>query len=96
MQSVTSVVERIKAKTGKLLALHESVLQSNSELKAEVNRLKNRIEELEEANRKLEEKNKILRLSKALSGDEEKNLALKLKINEMVREIDRCIAQLSK
>ncbi|MAY83634.1 MAG: hypothetical protein CMP59_05815 [Flavobacteriales bacterium] len=41
----------------------------------------------------LKEKNKILRI--ANSNSEGDNREIKLKINEIVREVDRCIAQLN-
>ena len=45
----------------------------------------------------LKEKYKILKMSKKLDGQETENSTeLKLKINEMVKEIDKCIALLNK
>lgn len=41
----------------------------------------------------LKEKNKILRIAK--TNDEGDNREIKLKINEIVREVDKCIAQLN-
>lgn len=53
-------------------------------------------EELESANKVLEDQYKNLRIARAVSGDSESNLALKLRINELVREIDKCIALLNR
>jgi hypothetical protein len=83
-------------KTEKILHLLDTRQKENERLKDSVNQLKNRVEELELANKKLENQYKSLRISKAVSGDSEKNLALKLRINELVREIDKCIAQLNR
>jgi hypothetical protein len=58
--------------------------------------LQNRVEELETLNSKLDEQNKAIRIARHVSGDTDKNLAIKLKINELVREIDKCIAQLNR
>ncbi|MCB9189248.1 MAG: hypothetical protein H6599_08175 [Flavobacteriales bacterium] len=45
----------------------------------------------------LEQKYKVLKLAKSLEGEKtESGTDLKLKINEMVREIDKCIALLNK
>jgi hypothetical protein len=44
----------------------------------------------------LEEKNKVLTMAKSLSDTSEGNLESKRKINELVREIDKCIALLNK
>lgn len=83
-------------KTEKILHLLDTRQKDNERLKDAVNQLKNRVEELELANKDLENKNKSLRIAQAVSGDNEKNLALKLRINELVREIDKCIAQLNR
>jgi hypothetical protein len=96
MQSIPSIVKGLKAKTEKVLALHETLHRDNMQLKERVIKLKNRVEELENANRLLEHNYKTLQIAKSISGDDNKNLALKLKINELVREIDKCIAQLNR
>ncbi|HLG02159.1 MAG TPA: hypothetical protein VI731_01100 [Bacteroidia bacterium] len=103
MQSITSIVKGLKAKTEKMLALHEALKKDNARLTTLLTVLKTRAEELENANSKLEEQQKVLRLAKSLSGKDSgngevqnKNLALKLKINELVREIDKCIAQFNR
>lgn len=83
-------------KTEKILHLLEARQKENERLKDAVNQLKNRVEELELVNKDLENKYKALRIARAASGDSEKNLALKLRINELVREIDKCIAQLNR
>ena len=45
----------------------------------------------------LKDKYKILKMSKKLDGDQTENSKeFKLKINEMVKEIDKCIALLNK
>lgn len=97
MNSLHEAVKKLKAKTEKILALQETLQKENVQFKEQTKRLKSRVEELEEANRKLEDQNKALLLAQNLSGSEsDKNLAIKLKINELVREIDKCIAQLNR
>ena len=44
----------------------------------------------------LKEKNKILKLSVSLQGEEQDTQAARQRINELVREIDKCIALLNK
>jgi len=48
--------------------------------------------EIEELN----DKYKVLKMAKSLEGASNENKDVKLKINEMVREIDKCIALLNK
>ena len=96
MKSITVLVKGLKAKAQKLVHLQEALQKDNTRLQEQLTRLKNRVEELEKLNKKIEEQNNVLRISKNISGDNEKNLALKLRINELVREIDKCIAQLNR
>ena len=44
----------------------------------------------------LKDKNKILKLSASLQGEEQDTQAARQRINELVREIDKCIALLNK
>lgn len=96
MRSIASLVESIRSKTEKSIHLHDALQKDNAQLKQTIAGLTRRIEELETLNRQLEEKNRILRLARSISGEADNNLALKLKINELVRDIDKCIAQLGR
>jgi hypothetical protein len=98
MKSLPEIVKSVRLKTEKMLALQETLQRDNIALTQLVKQLKGRIEELENANRQLEDQNKTLRLAKSISGEknDENKLALKLRINELVREIDKCIAQLNR
>jgi hypothetical protein len=96
MKSIASIVKGLKSKTEKMLHLQEALQKNNDQLTLKVSKLQSRVEELEALNRKLDEENKIIRLAQNVSGDTDKNLAIKLKINELVREVDKCIAQLNR
>lgn len=95
-KNLQSLTKSLKAKAQKVINLQEALQKENLRLKEQLTRLKNRVDELEKLNKKLEDQNNVLRISKSVSGDNEKNLALKLRINELVREIDKCIAQLNR
>ena len=80
-------------------------LQKNVDLKKEENKilnekidsLKNEKDDLQALINQLKEQIKMLKLAKQIDGDEVKeNKDVKLMINEMVREIDKCIALLNK
>ncbi len=96
MKSVSSILKGLKAKTEKMLHLQEALQKDNVQLKLKVNKLQSRVDELEVLKSKLEDQYKVLKLAQNISGDNDKNLAIKLKINELVREIDKCIAQLNR
>jgi predicted nuclease with TOPRIM domain len=103
MKSVASILKTLKSKTEKVLHLQEALQKDNNQLKLKLSKLQSRVDELETLNKKLDEQNKIIRIAQNVSGpkdssrsDNDKNLAIKLKINELVREIDKCIAQLNR
>ena len=93
---MTNFSVTLEAIEGKL----KQLIGRKNELEAELTKTKGRLKELEEelASKSKEldeliEKNKILRI--AGKSDENDNREIKLKINEIVREVDKCIAQLN-
>lgn len=96
MRSINSLVDQIRSKTEKSIHLQNTLRKDNLQLKLAVTELKRKVEELETQKAKLEERNKVLQLAKKVSGEDQNKLALKLTINELVREIDKCIAQLNR
>ena len=91
------VVENIEKKVLKIISLYrssqsekEEILLMNKKLKSDLNEKNNLI-------KSLEEKIKLLRITKSVATQEnEINKESRQKINEYVREIDKCIALLNK
>lgn len=96
-QDLYAVINNLQAKTEKLITLHRQLGTEHTKLLTEKQELLKRIENQDKALIDLEEKNKALKLAKAVAEtDEKKNTELKYKINELVREIDSCVAILNK
>jgi len=81
----------------------EELIKRYGDLKIKINGLKNENEVLKlklqsdnEKIRELETKYERLKLSGALLGGGENAIEAKRKINELVREIDRCVALLNR
>ncbi|MDR2978987.1 MAG: hypothetical protein LBV02_00880 [Bacteroidales bacterium] len=66
-----------------------------AELNSENERLRNRIAELEEKVKRLEEKHTLLMITKTSLKNEDKTETKKT-LNDLVREIDNCIKLLNK
>ena len=96
MSGLSLTVTGIQSKIGKLIERSERTKEDNFKLIAEKEELLKTIQEKIIIINKLEEKNKILKLAKSLSVVNESSLDTKLKINELVREIDKCIALLNR
>lgn len=98
MSSVSAQLTNVVNNTHKLLKLCVSLREENDLLKSELHALKENIEASTSANKQLEERLKALTVAKSLevaAGDKEvineKILDTKQKINDFVREIDKCI-----
>ena len=90
-------IEEIKKKFNLLLKRNKDLTDLSSTLKNELSKLKEESEAKDNELNELKDKYKILKMSKKLDGDEnQESKELKLKINEMVKEIDKCIALLNK
>jgi len=83
-------------KTERLIELCGALQEENDLLKLENESLKVALAISKEKNKEFEEKLRVLKLAKSFSETNEKNLDIKQKINEFVREIDKCIVLLKK
>ncbi|MGK6350928.1 hypothetical protein [Parapedobacter sp. DT-150] len=98
MSSITAQLANVVANTRKLLDLCISLQEENDLLKLEVQSLKVAFNTSGDKNKQLEEKLKALAVARSLEetevgkgGINEKILDTKQKINDFVREIDKCI-----
>ncbi len=96
MSDIKSVSVSLESKVEKLVDLHHRTKKEMSNLTTQNTHLNQTIEQQKQAIKDLEEKSKVLRLSKSLSTTNENTHELKLKINELIREVDKCISLLNK
>ena len=91
-----NIVNKIEVKLAKLIAKYQQVKQEKLILEQEnddfVASLK--LKEIEILN--LQEKIKLINISKSVDASKQEVKETRLKINEYVREIDKCIALLNK
>ena len=91
------VVESIENKVNNIISLYNSLKKEKEEILEENKKLRSDISERDKSIKSLEEKINLLRISKSVGAlDVEKNMESRRKINEYVREIDKCIALLNK
>lgn len=96
MPSVTDQLSTVVEKTERLIALCGALQEENDLLKLENQSLNTALEVSKDKTKELEEKLRVLKLAKSFSETNEKSLDIKQKINEFVREIDKCIVLLKK
>lgn len=88
-------VHELKSKFEKLVELHEASKSENVRLNNENEQLKKELKQKDEELAGCREKLSNMELAKGIASGESNHDA-KIKINRIVREIDRCIALLNK
>lgn len=95
MADIQFVIQSIKEKT-------ERIVEKNKQLKSEYMAMAGKVSDLErslnlqrETIKDLEEKNKMLKIANSIGRDKDDKKALKLKINEFIREIDKSMSLLN-
>ncbi|WP_158824952.1 hypothetical protein [Mucilaginibacter lacusdianchii] len=96
MPSVTEQLNFVVEKTERLIELCNALQEENDLLKLENQSLNTALEVSKGKTTDLEEKIRVLKLAKSFADTNEKSLDIKQKINEFVREIDKCIVLLKK
>lgn len=90
-----AVLNELKFKVEKIIKLYISSLEENKILEEKINELSSEIENLKSENKILNEELKTARVANAISGNEKGSYQAKVRINQLVREIDKCIALLN-
>ncbi len=91
------LVEEIQGKIKSLVLQREEAYSKIKKLSEAIQSMEQQLLEKSNSLMELEQKYKVMKMAKTLEGGEvDNNKDLKLKINEMVREIDKCIALLNK
>ena len=97
MSQGLNAVKEIRTFVENLQKKNNNIDLKNADLENELSLLKEDKKNLLTEITTLNDKIKMLKLAKNIEGSgEEKNKDLKLMINEMVREIDKCVALINK
>jgi hypothetical protein len=95
MQDLSVLISGIEFKLRKLLEQQHQLSKQNSKLSNENQNLKEIIENQYKTIKELEEKYKVLKIAKSLD-EGASSFDQKIKINEMLREVEKCIGLLNK
>tara|TARA_B100001173_G_C15690661_1_gene421834 strand:+ start:23 stop:304 length:282 start_codon:yes stop_codon:yes gene_type:complete len=89
------IVDSLEVKIKKLISLYD--IERNEKISAiqDIENIKKELVNQREIINELEDKIKLVKLSKVFSSSGDDNKRNKQKINEYVREIDKCIALLN-
>ncbi|MCM1178160.1 MAG: DUF3450 domain-containing protein [Bacteroidales bacterium] len=88
------MLENIRDNIEKLIAAYESVKVENISLKTEIGQYRNQVEGYRKQISELENQIDNLKLKGAFLGDAGSGNEAKVKIDRMIKEIDKCISLL--
>ena len=96
MPEFSELVQTIDSKVDNLIQRCDRLQDANAKLEKDNAALTGQLDEKQQEIDELNNKNKMLKVAGALSGDGADQSEAKQKINELVREIDKCIALLNR
>ncbi len=95
MKNLFQIVDSLESKLSKLLSRYTILQQENINLLQQKNNCEQQLKKQHQLIDDLEKKYESLRVANAMVGSKEDKHLTKLKINTLIREIDKCIVQLS-
>ena len=95
MSNLSGIVDSLESRVVKLLQEYESLKRLNTKLEDEITILKSQQDQNIIEIDSLKDECNSLRIANSMLGSNKYKRETKLKINELVREIDKCITQLS-
>lgn len=96
MSEILEHIGQVHKRAEKLIHLHRLLLEENNRLKADNKKLAETVAQQSRELNDLGERLKVIRVARQVSGSDQNSRDLKLKINEYIREIDRCLALINR
>ena len=95
MSEITPLVKQISDKIDRLSSRLDATQAEKATLEKMIGELSSKLEQSQLQIERLTEENGKLKVASSISGSSGHGKEVKLKINELVREIDKCIALLN-
>ncbi len=95
MNNTIEAIHLLEVKLKSLLSNYDFLLKENEILLQNVSNLQRQLLEKEQLLEQREEEYNLLKIAKTIEGSNQSTRDTKLKINALIREIDKCIIQLS-
>jgi regulator of replication initiation timing len=91
MQNLSTRLSEIRIKVEKLVEENRLLKNENESMRDRIEGLERTVELQKNTLSELTEQNKLIKLAKNLAPEDSDTEELKNKVNELIREIDRCI-----
>ena len=95
MDNLDSYINGLAGRVKQLAKAQSELSVENTKLKSRNAELEQMITEQKNVLSRLEEENKVVKIAKAVTEDDEDRKEQRRKLNELVREVDKCIALLN-
>jgi hypothetical protein len=90
------IILELRNNLKRIISLMENEKQKNVELKSRNSKLERELRTIRKSHGDLENENKNIKLAKAITASSDSSHDAKIKVNRIVREIDKCIALLNR
>ena len=94
MSTTIEAIHLLEDKLKNLLSNYEFLMKENEVLLQNVSVLQRQLLEKEQFIEQQQEEFRLLKIAKTIEGSNQNTRETKLKINALIREIDKCIVQL--
>ncbi|MBP7838148.1 MAG: hypothetical protein KA023_00570 [Bacteroidales bacterium] len=94
MVDLITLVSGIEFRIRELISRYDAIQTENEQLKSNNEQLLRELDELKHSIKQLQNKNQIIKIAKAIEKEKGSTNA-KYLINELLREVDRCIGLLN-
>lgn len=95
MENLDAYITGLSERVEKLVAAQSELKNENAELRSRNSELEQAVNDQKNVLSKLEEENKVVKIAKAVTDDDEDRKEQRKRLNELVREVDKCIALLN-
>ena len=95
MENLDTYISELSARVEKLVSAQSNLKNENAELRSRNSELEQVVTDQKNVLSKLEEENKVVKIAKAVTDDDEDRKEQRKRLNELVREVDKCIALLN-
>ena len=90
-----STIERILSKSGVLVEKDQALEKERVNAEQEISRLRNEIQKLKKEVEQLRQDNEYLKLARSIAPSYEQLAESRAIISQLVRDVDKCISQLT-
>lgn len=95
MNDTIEAIHLLEEKLGNLFSNYNFLIRENEILLQNVSNLQRQLLEKEQLLEQQKQEFNLLKIAKTITGSNQSTRDTKLKINALIREIDKCIVQLS-